>query len=77
MFYVYSGYVDADTDFDYPSYGIEMFHTEDEVIQCRLEFEESLDDNDEASGSVFRVFQGKEVFLRPKEVITSYKLSSK
>lgn len=75
MFYVYYGYVSAD-NYDVsegPIYKVAEFRTSDEVASFRKEFDEDYL-HDECSNIIFRVFEGVERTLKPKEVIQSYDL---
>jgi hypothetical protein len=75
MFYVYYGYVSPDNcdTSDGPTYLLEEFNTEEEVIAFKEEFEENL--NDETSHVIFRVIKGKELSVEPVEKVTTWKLS--
>lgn len=74
MFYVYSGYVNAD-NYDCsesPVYTVNEFRTSQEVMNFKKKFDEGV--YDECANIVFRVFEGKELKLRPKHVVTEYEL---
>lgn len=74
MYFVYYGYVSPD-NYDAsngPTYKIKECQSVHEVVLFKKEFEESL--HDECANIIFRVFEGSERFLAPKEVIISYEL---
>lgn len=75
MFYVYHGYVSPD-NYDAsngPTYVLDEFSTEEEVIAFKEEFDSNL--NDETSNVIFRVIKGKELSVEPVEKVTTWKLS--
>jgi len=75
MYYVYYGYVSAD-NYDAsegPTYKIKECRSADEVAAFKKEFDEDYL-HDECGNIIFRVFEGKERTLKPKEVIQSYEL---
>jgi hypothetical protein len=75
MFYVYHGYVSPDNydSSERPTYQLSSFHTEDEVIAFKEEFEAEL--HDECMKPIFRVITGREMSLKPVETVTTWKLS--
>lgn len=75
MFYVYHGYVSPDNydSSERPTYQLSAFHTEDDLISFKEEFEANL--HDECMKPIFRIISGKEVSLEPVEKVTTWKLS--
>lgn len=75
MFYVYSGYVSPDNydSSEGPTYKIDSFNTEEELIKFKIEFEEEL--NNDCSNVIFRIIDGKEISLTPVEKVTNWKIS--
>lgn len=75
MFYVYSGYVSPDNydSSEGPTYQLNSFKTEEELINFKMEFEENL--NNDCYNVEFRIIEGKELSLTPVEKVTSWKLS--
>lgn len=75
MFYVYYGYISAD-NYDASEgacYKIKEFNNSDEVLAFKKEFDEDYI-RDECCNIEFRVFEGKEKELKPKQVVTAYTL---
>ena len=74
MFFVYYGYVSADNydSSEGPTYCIKECKTAGEVETFKKKFDEEV--HDECSNVIFRIFEGKERFLQPKEVVTVYEL---
>jgi hypothetical protein len=72
MFYIYHGYCSPDNydASDGPTYKLKEVQSPEEVVAFRLEFQEDL--HDECNNIFFRVFEGKERFLQPKQVVQSY-----
>lgn len=73
MFFIYYGYVSPD-NYDAsegPTYLIKECQTETEVTDFKKEFEEDYL-NDDCGNVIFRVFEGKERTISPKEVVTEY-----
>ena len=75
MFYVYSGYVSPDNDdsSEGPTYSMKEFISKEEVVAARKEFQESI--CDDCSYVIFRVFEGIERRLVPKNVVETYGFS--
>ena len=75
MYYIYSGYVSPDNydNSEGPSYTIEECHTQEAVIEAKKAFEEDI--HDECSYVIFRVFEGDEKKLKPKEIITEWEIT--
>ena len=72
MFFIYSGYVSVDSDFESPNYTISKHQTAEQVVEFRKEFDEEIDDD--CANVEFRVFEGKERHLVPKKVVESFQL---
>ncbi len=78
MFFVYYGSVGPD-NYDAtegPIYQIREFATEKEVLEFRKEFYEDYEnyENDDYSNEIFRIFEGKERLVQPKEIIETFEL---
>jgi len=74
MYYVYHGFVNSD-NYDAsegPIFKLSRFVTEKQVIEFRKEFNERV--NCECAHVVFRVFEGKERELIPKETVMEWRL---
>lgn len=74
MFYVYYGYVSPDNcdSSENLTHKIREFRSSEEVIAFKQEFEEELPR--ECSHVAFRVFEGRERPLLPKQVVQTYEL---
>jgi hypothetical protein len=74
MYYVYHGYVGPDNHdaSDGPVYELTECETEEDVLGLRADFDANI--NGETSHVIFRVIEGKERKLEPKERVTSWRL---
>lgn len=74
MFYVYCGYVSSDS-YDASEgaiYKLHQFLTKADVLEFHKEF--TGDVHKHCSHVIFRVFNGTELFVRPKTVVETYEL---
>jgi hypothetical protein len=77
MYYVYYGYSSPDNyDSEDPTHEIKEFSSPSDVESFRKEFDEDYL-TDECSNVIFRVFEGVERTIKPKEVVMSYRLDDK
>ena len=79
-YYVYSGYV-SDDNYDGPSeghpcYTLKEFGEEKGVIDFKKEFNEVINGYADCGHIIFKVFEGKELQVKPKEKVIDYELSS-
>lgn len=74
MFFVYCGYVSPDhyDSSESPTYELHSFKDEESLLQFKKQFEENV--HSECDNIIFRIFSGKEVFLKPVNVVTEWKL---
>ena len=75
MLYVYYGYCSPDNydSSEGPTYLIKEFSSSEDVAKFRKECDIHFL-SDECSNVIFRVFEGKELFLQPKKIVESYEL---
>ena len=75
MFYVYHGFVNSDHHdaSESPVYQLTECQTEQDVLDVRADHDANL--TGETGGAIFRVIEGKERKLEPKERVVSWKLS--
>ncbi len=74
MFFVYSGYVSSDRCdcSEGPIYTIKVFPCERDVLNYKKEFASCI--HEECSNVIFRAFKGKELRLKPEEIVLEWKL---
>jgi hypothetical protein len=75
MFFVYHGYVNSD-NYDSeggPIHTLTECKTEEDVCDLKADFD--LNTHEECSHVIFRVIEGKERELEPKERVTSWRLA--
>lgn len=75
MYFVYKGYVSSDNfDASYgPTYTLTAYNTAAEVIKAKKEFEAGI--NKECQHVIFRVIEGIERNMTPKEKIIEWELT--
>jgi hypothetical protein len=74
MYYVYHGYVNSD-NYDAsegPIFKLSQCETEEQVLELKKEFDEGIYDG--CAHITFRVIEGKELELIPKEKVIVWKL---
>lgn len=79
MFIVYHGYVtpdNCDASEGGGPYKLEVCKTEEQVLMLRKQHEEDVA-GDESMRPVFRVFEGEEVHLEAKAVVTEWAFRKK
>jgi hypothetical protein len=77
MFYVYHGFVNSD-NYDAsegPVYRLTECETEEDILDLKADHDVNL--TGESGHAIFRVIEGKERELEPREVVTSWKLVNK
>ena len=75
MYYVYHGYVNSD-NYDSSEGPIhELTECKDEQAVLDLKEDFDLNAHEESSHIIFRVIEGKERQLEPKEKVTSWRLT--
>lgn len=74
MFFVYHGYVNSDHYYsaDGPIHELTECETEEDVLDLKEDFE--LNAHSESSHVIFRIIEGEERELEPKEKVTSWRL---
>ena len=75
-YFVYSGYVSPDgyDASEGPIYTLNKFFGEEAVLAFRKEFEEETNDPEYAGNVIFKVIQGEELIVAPKEKIVEFEL---
>jgi hypothetical protein len=75
MFYVYHGYVNSDNydSEDGPLHELTECKTEEDVCDLKADFD--LNATKDSSQVIFRVIQGLERDIEPKEKVVSWKLT--
>ena len=73
MFYVYYGYASPDhyDSSESPTYEIAEYETEEEVLKFYKEFQDEYI-HDDCENVIFRIFEGSELKIEPKVVVTEY-----
>lgn len=76
MFFVYSGEINCDNcDGEAPTHSIKEFEDEGDVIEYKKEFEEEIVRED-SHFVIFRIFEGKELKMKPKKIVNSWEFES-
>lgn len=72
MFYVYHGYTSPDNydSSEAPTYKLSEFSSKQEVSEFKKKFDEEL--NNDCGNVEFRIIEGKELSMKPKEVVTEW-----
>lgn len=71
-YFVYYGKVNPDNYDQYPTHVLKQFSSKDVVLRLYKEFQEGLrDDDDEV---IFKVFEGKELSIKEKKIVTDWDL---
>ena len=75
MFYVYHGYVGPDhyDSSEGPTHELTECETEQDVLDFKADFD--IINTDECNHVIFRVIEGKERELEPKERVTEWRLA--
>jgi hypothetical protein len=72
-FWVYSGYASPDhcDASEKPTYTLRRFNSAEQVVAARKQFEEDVDD-EECSNVIFRVIRGRELDMKPRQIVTDW-----
>lgn len=72
-YFIYSGKINSDNyDSEYPRYTIKVVETEEQVIKNYKKFKKDITEED--NEVEFRVFEGKELKMKPIKVETDFTL---